>query len=364
MTRQSSDSGFVRIVSTAIALALSIVMVSFSTAAAAPKCVSPAPISVDTTQGQSEKGELAVTEYSPDGKYQVTTCDASGKAKLSVLSEPFPLNDSVVYLPTVRSDWSKGGERVTLDYFSPQDPAFAAGMTNHVAGNPFDQTVAPGIPSKVATPSPKSLWVGVAKHNRRAKRNSVRISADTSCTDRSWNGWHRAHLSSRRANYYTKVSSYPAGGTTTDSIRGGAYAWNNTTNSCGNGDQNNITLARMGDTNATIGSSADGQSTVDFGNISPCGGGSSVLACAFTRGGTEFDIRFNSATSWSHSGAAGRYDVQSVAAHEMGHYMGLLHASSSSSFLTMYAYTATGQIRERDLGIGDILGMRAQYPPV
>lgn len=49
-----------------------------------------------------------------------------------------------------------------------------------------------------------------------------------------------------------------------------------------------------------------------------------------------------------------------MAAHESGHELGLGHVASS--WLTMGPTLCAGCVRWRDLGRGDVLGMRAVYP--
>lgn len=257
-----------------------------------------------------------------------------------------------------------------IDYLSPLDPAFAASVGPEALKDKFSRAERPNNESAVRVPNAnairteiKAAATGFRPHTKRPSKR-IRISADTSCSDRSYKIYHRDFLGTRTSSYKTKLSSYPAGSTTSNSIRQGAYAWNNTVNSCGNGDQNNITLSRTGDTNATAGSARDGQNTVDFGSTANVGCGAlPTVACVIPRGNSEFDMRFNTQVTWSHSGASGAMDVQSIAAHEMGHYLGMDHASTSSNFLTMYPYALSGAIRQRDLGIGDIVGMRAAYPP-
>jgi predicted Zn-dependent protease len=58
-----------------------------------------------------------------------------------------------------------------------------------------------------------------------------------------------------------------------------------------------------------------------------------------------------------------KYDIQSIAAHEVGHFIGLAHVSGESeAALVMYPSTKRGEIQDRTLGAGDVLGLRALYP--
>ena len=92
----------------------------------------------------------------------------------------------------------------------------------------------------------------------------------------------------------------------------------------------------------------------------------------------ESDIFFNSTFQWSVApgGEAGRFDVQSIATHESGHFLGLGHSSlgeteprptggrrllASNSVMFPIAFTA-GNIVDRDLTADDIAGVSDIYP--
>lgn len=68
------------------------------------------------------------------------------------------------------------------------------------------------------------------------------------------------------------------------------------------------------------------------------------------------DAAYNTRYAFSLNGAANTYDLQSVAAHEMGHGYGLGHAdtSTASQCLTLYPYATLGATHGRTLGDGDI----------
>jgi hypothetical protein len=92
----------------------------------------------------------------------------------------------------------------------------------------------------------------------------------------------------------------------------------------------------------------------------------------------ESDIFFNSTFPWSVApgGEAGRYDVQSIATHESGHFLGLSHSMlgetelrptggrrllASGAVMFPVAFTA-GNIVDRDLTADDIAGVSDIYP--
>jgi hypothetical protein len=92
----------------------------------------------------------------------------------------------------------------------------------------------------------------------------------------------------------------------------------------------------------------------------------------------EADIFFNSAFTWSVSptGETGRFDVESIALHEVGHLLGLGHSAigetelqpggrrrviASAAVMFPIAFTA-GNIEERTLHADDIAGVSDIYP--
>ncbi len=57
------------------------------------------------------------------------------------------------------------------------------------------------------------------------------------------------------------------------------------------------------------------------------------------------------------------YDVQNIAVHEFGHWIGLDDLySDNEKDLTMYGYGAGGELKKRTLGTGDITGAQAVAP--
>jgi len=91
----------------------------------------------------------------------------------------------------------------------------------------------------------------------------------------------------------------------------------------------------------------------------------------------ESDIFFNSAFSWSVAagGTAGRYDVETIALHEIGHLSGLGHSAigetevgtsgrrvtASGSVMFPIAF-GTGVVTNRELRADDIAGIGDLYP--
>jgi hypothetical protein len=78
----------------------------------------------------------------------------------------------------------------------------------------------------------------------------------------------------------------------------------------------------------------------------------------------ESDIRFNTAFKWSTTGASGAYDIQSVAAHEIGHVLQFDHVTNSSKHdqtTLMWRYFDTADKTGRKLGRGDALEDDSHY---
>jgi hypothetical protein len=77
----------------------------------------------------------------------------------------------------------------------------------------------------------------------------------------------------------------------------------------------------------------------------------------------EIDIIFNNDYQWSASGETGKYDVQNVGTHEVGHTLNLLDQTDPVySEETMFQLTTTGETKKRTLNSGDIAGVRFLYP--
>jgi len=78
----------------------------------------------------------------------------------------------------------------------------------------------------------------------------------------------------------------------------------------------------------------------------------------------ETDCRMNTYYKWSLSGEAGKFDVQNIMTHELGHWCGLADLYNDADYwLTMYGYGAYGETYKRTLGLGDILGLESVYGP-
>jgi Matrixin len=113
-----------------------------------------------------------------------------------------------------------------------------------------------------------------------------------------------------------------------------------------------------------------GRSTIDHGevaNLSDCSGCIATERTRFsvtTGEVVESDIRFDDDVNWTNSPGSQQQqrDVESVAAHEVGHTALLNHVSGSNAAgLTMTSGTPPGTSWRRNLGEGDALGNNLQH---
>lgn len=74
----------------------------------------------------------------------------------------------------------------------------------------------------------------------------------------------------------------------------------------------------------------------------------------------DADIIFDSTDIFSTTALPDAVDLESVAAHEIGHFLGLDHTAILSS--TMLPFTPGGTIRQRTLDVDDIAGASSIYP--
>jgi hypothetical protein len=76
---------------------------------------------------------------------------------------------------------------------------------------------------------------------------------------------------------------------------------------------------------------------------------------------SDADVIFNGKNfSFTTSGQPGRFDVQDVAAHEIGHFLGLDHSGYTGA--TMYPFVDPTVILHRSLALDDSNGLRSIYP--
>jgi hypothetical protein len=113
----------------------------------------------------------------------------------------------------------------------------------------------------------------------------------------------------------------------------------------------------------------DDHNTVDWGSMARIPGCRGSLACTQTwyvqgEGAAETDIRFNSKYRWITGSSTGGYDIQMMAAHEIGHSLQFDHVASVAKrdwTNVMWPYEEKGDKSGRRLGRGDALADNAHY---
>ena len=150
-------------------------------------------------------------------------------------------------------------------------------------------------------------------------------------------------------------------------VRNAQSEWTNNINWCGIKDQAGPPASYEGTTSAAAASN-DGKSVVDWGTLGgqDCSGAGACTYTWYDAKGTpiESDIRFSTSYAWSTTGASGKIDIQSFAAHEIGHTLQFDHvtdASKDEETNVMWPYFAKGDTSGRKLGRGDALEDNSHY---
>lgn len=326
----------------------------------------------------SWSGGAETTEYFGPDEYAIHRCTTAGDLAVSQTVETVAVG-SGAEVTTVDSETRPTGElEPSPDGSLPVYKTISATTVDPATTmvSDWDSPVEPIAP----TPTTSDLTVPqgemMTAASAECSQGMYRLAVDRS------SGWRF------NPEYYVRTATLPHGAKTKRRIINGHAVWNRTKDGCGMRDRTAIRMiysGRVGDAH-TARHQHDRVDVVDFGPLDDketwgvCSR-PATIGCRtfrFARRGSfagqiiEADIRLeavpNDRAWWSGLSPppGDRLDVWSVIAHEAGHKLGLAHPNDENhenrgSAQTMFGMTQAGSARQRDLGRGDVRGLRRLY---
>jgi hypothetical protein len=159
----------------------------------------------------------------------------------------------------------------------------------------------------------------------------------------------------------------PAPAAVVNALRAAFGEWMYNRNHCRLPDRSAFVSQYHGRT--TRGYADDGHNTVDWGSLARIQGCAGAAACTqvwYVPGGgaTEADLRFSTRYTWITGRSTGGYDIQMMAAHEIGHALQFDHVTRAAKrdwTNVMWPYEEKGDKSGRLLGKGDALANNMHY---
>jgi hypothetical protein len=163
------------------------------------------------------------------------------------------------------------------------------------------------------------------------------------------------------------VPRKPGAAAVVNAVRAAFHEWTSNRNHCRRPDRSAFVSSYQGRTGRHFGD--DDYNTVDWGPVSRIPGCRGSIGCTQTwylpgGGAVESDTRFNINVRWIVGRSTRGYDIQSMAAHEIGHALQFDHVTSVAKRQwtnIMWPYLQEGDRSGRRLGRGDSLADNTRY---